>query len=112
MDMNLYRKYHGSPQFAGQARKNNSDVIMDYTWWEDVDAQVAYIYDYYHDDQPLSLRNLNSANSEVKCPVDIKYKMNAHQTFDKDQVTFHVQFRPSHECELDYYDSMYGNIYN
>ena len=112
MDMSLYRKYHGNASFAGKAKKNNSDVIMEQTWWEDVDAQVAYIYDYYHDDQPLSIRGLNSANSETKIPVDIKYKMNAHQTYNKDQVTFHIQFRPSHKCELDYYYSYYEKIYD
>ena len=33
----------------GRARKIQSDVIMKNTWWQDIQAQTAYIYDYYHD---------------------------------------------------------------
>lgn len=100
---------------AGQARKMDSDMIMETTWDRDIQSRVAYFYDYYHDSEPTKLRNLNSANDPKKIPIDIKYIVNSSQTYDKDPVTYHIQFKPSHVCGVNYYKEMfedrYGGIY-
>ena len=100
---------------AGQARKMDSDMIMEATWDRDIQSRVAYFYDYYHDSEPTKLRNLNSANDPKKIPIDIKYIVSSSQTYDKDPVTYHIQFKPSHICGVNYYKEMfedrYGGIY-
>lgn len=96
----------------GQQRKHQSDVIMEATWSEDLQSKIAYLYDWYHDDEPLKLRNLNSPNSPVKVPIEIKYIVNSSQTFDKDGVTYHLQLRPSQECNVDYYNEFFIDRYD
>lgn len=96
----------------GQARKQISDQIMDATWWEDISSRVAYIYDYYHDDEPLLLKGLHPEKSKTKTKVDIKYLVNAYNSEAKDQVGFHIQFRPNHKCPLKYYKEMFEDRYS
>ena len=99
----------------GRAHKNKSDMIMDATWSRDIQAQTAYIYDYYHDlqsDEQLKLDDLHSDIDNYKTPLDIKFIRHAKQTYDKDQVTFWIQMRPKQECNLDYYDEVLGDRYD
>lgn len=99
----------------GRAHKNKSDMIMDATWFRDIQAQTAYIYDYYHDlqsDEQLKLDDLHPDIDNYKTPLDIKFIRHAKQTYDKDQVTFWIQMRPKQECNLDYYDEVLGNRYD
>lgn len=93
----------------GVARKENSDDIMLATWDNDIQSRVAYLYDYYHDDEPLKLIGLNSPKSKTKIPVDIKFIVNAYNSESKDQVGFHIQFKPRTPCVVDYYDEMFGS---
>lgn len=108
---NTFKKYN-SGVHDGQVRKIQSDMIMDATWWEDISSREAYIYDYDHDDEPLVLRNLHPEKSKTKTKVDIKYLVNAYNSEAKDQVGYHIQFRPGHECPLDYYYSMFEDKYD
>ena len=85
-----------SGSFAGQAKKNQSDSIMESTWYEDLATRTCYLYDYYHDNEPLKLEDLHPESSE-KIPVDLKYIVNGSQTYAKDPVTFRVMFKPSEE---------------
>ena len=81
----------------GRAHKGNSDMIMDATWWRDIQSQTAYIYDYYHDlksDEKYVLNDLHPDKDEYKIPLDIKFIRHAKQTYDKDPVTFWLQMRP------------------
>ena len=76
----------------GRAHKGQSDVIMEQTWWRDIAAQTAYIYDYYHDlrsDEKLILDDLHPEDDIQKIPLDIKFIRHQSQTYDKDQVTFY-----------------------
>lgn len=95
----------------GEIRKNQSDMIMDATWWEDINSRVAYLYDYYHDDYKTQLNNLDSSNDKKKVPIDIKYLQSSSQTYDKDSVTFHIQLRPGQECNVNYYNEFFTNRY-
>lgn len=99
----------------GRAHKGNSDMIMDATWFRDIQAQTAYVYDYYHDlksEEKFRLDDLHPDIDERKTPLDIKFIRHAKQTYDKDQVTFWIQMRPGQECNLDYYDEVLGGRYD
>lgn len=98
----------------GRAHKGQSDVIMEQTWWRDIAAQTAYVYDYYHDlrsDEKLILDDLHPEDDIQKIPLDIKFIRHQSQTYDKDQVTFWLQMRPSQECNVDYYDEVLAKRY-
>lgn len=93
----------------GAAHKNASDDIMLFTWDNDIQSRVAYLYDYYHDDEPLKLVGLNSPKSKTKTAVDIKFIINAYNSESKDQVGYHIQFKPRTGCVVDYYEDILGD---
>ena len=102
---------HNTP---GRARKAESDNIMLNTWWEDIQSQTAYIYDYYHDmksDEAFKLNDLHPQEDEQKTALPIKFIRHQKQTYDKDQVTFWLQMQPGQQCNLDYYDDALGKRY-
>lgn len=108
-----FQKIHNT-NIPGRARKAQSDNIMLNTWWQDIQAQTAYIYDYYHDqksEESLKLTDLHPAIDPQKVPLPIKFIRHASQTYDKDQVTFWLQMQPGQECNLDYYDEVLGKRY-
>ena len=110
-----YNKMIGSYNVQGRAHKDKSDMIMDATWWRDIQAQTAYIYDYYHDlksNEKLKLNDLHPADDELKTPLDIKFIRHSKQTYDKDPITFWIQMRPGQQCNLDYYDDFLGSRYD
>lgn len=99
----------------GRARKAQSDQIMLDTWWQDIQEQTAYIYDYYHDlqsEEALQLNNLHPEDDPCKTLLPIKFIRHAKQTYDKDQVTFWLQMQPGQECNQDYYEEVLGKRYN
>ena len=115
ISFNDYGKIIGGYKTQGRAHKSQSDMVMDITWDRDIQAQTAYIYDYYHDlksTEKLKLDNLNPTNDECKTPLNIKFIRHSKQTYDKDQVTFWLQMRPGQKCNLDYYDNVLGNRYD
>ena len=85
------------------------------TWNQDIQAQTAYIYDYYHDQksaEALKLSDLHPVDDPYKVPLQIKFIRHAKQTYDKDQVTFWLQMQPGQQCNLDYYDQVLGKRYD
>ena len=96
---------------SGEAKKIESDMIMSETWWEDISSRVAYLYDYYHDSEPLKLRGLHPETDELKQCIDIKFLQSSTQTYEKDQVTTHIQFRPGQKCNIDYYKEVFEDRY-
>lgn len=109
-----FQTMHGT-NISGRARKMQSDMIMLKTWWQDIQAQNAYIYDYYHDLKSVESQKLNDLHpeeDEQKTVLPIKFIRHASQTYDKDQVTFWLQMQPGQECNLDYYDKVLGKRYN
>lgn len=89
----------------GRARKMQSDVIMKETWWQDIQSQVAYFYDAFHDlgIDHFKLRDLNPAEDKNKTPLPIKFIRHASQGYTKDQITYWLQLQPGQECNIDYY---------
>lgn len=109
-----FQDIHGTT-IPGRARKKVSDKIMLNTWWQDIQAQTAYIYDYYHDQkstEALKLSNLHPEDDPMKTPLPIKFIRHSSQTYDKDQVTFWLQMQPGQQCNLDYYDQVLGKRYD
>lgn len=108
IDFQTAMNYYGCNTSLGQRRKSNSDMIMDASWDGDIQSRIAYLYDYYHDDEPELNYRLNPQNSCMKVPVDIKYMTNTYTSDDKAQVSHHIQFKPSYKCNVDYYDEIFA----
>lgn len=89
----------------------DSDMIMEETWNDDIQSQVGYLYDWYHDTYRTVLKDLCSQQDFNKVPIDIKYIVNSSQTYSKDIITYHLQLRPSQECNVDYYDDFFKYRY-
>ena len=98
----------------GRARKNQSDIIMDATFDGDIQYQTAYFFDYYHTtaDNRLKLERFDPNEDTNPIPVEIKFIAHSSKTYEKDEVTMHIQFRPGHECAVDYYDEMFSKRYD
>lgn len=96
----LYKKIHGSGT-NGEVRKRISDDLMETTWNEDIQSRVVYQFDMYHDPYPRCLNNCKPTKDMI--PLDIKYIRHQSQTLAKDQVTYHLQMRPSQRMNVPYY---------
>lgn len=114
--MNLYnykRVLRQAGLTEGQVKKHQSDVIMEETWNRDLQSKKAYIYDYYHDDQKDLGKGMVYSSTTSKVPVDIKFIITQYGTLAKDQVEYHVMFRPSEDfSRLPYfkeYEEKFGN---
>lgn len=106
INLSTYKRLLGSKGSSeGHARKIQSDMIMEYTWNRDLQAKVCYLYDYFHDDEPSKNKDLNSMTSLTKTPIEAKFIISTYNTDDQDQVSYHIQFKPSQECNVDYYES-------
>ena len=99
-----FKSMHES-NVPGRARKMQSDVIMKETWWQDIQSQVAYFYDAFHDlgIDHYKLNDLNPIEDPNKTPIPIKFIKHMSQGYTKDQVTYWLQFQPGQECNIDYY---------
>ena len=92
----------------GQSHKVESDMVMEETWYDDLQTRTAYFYDYRHDACPRQFENLNPEEDPNKIPISIKYIENSSQTLDKDAVSYHIMFKPSQDLNVvGYYKSDY-----
>lgn len=107
IDLHSYGTYFGKHETLGERRKATSDMVMTYKWNGDIQSKIAYIYDYFHDDEPNLNYGLHPNVSESKTKVEIKYVTNTYNSDDRPQVSYHIQFMPNHECPLDYYDDIH-----
>lgn len=85
---------------------------MELTWGRDPQTKIMYIYDYFHDSEPHINVGLNPAADTLKTRVEAKFVITQYQTLAKDQVEFHLRFKPSHTCPLDYFEDTYKKPYN
>ena len=114
--MNLYnykRTLQQAGQTEGQIKKHLSDITMEETWNRDPQSRKAYLYDYYHDDQKDLGKGMTYSKNTSKTPIDIKFIVTQYSTLAKDQVEYHVMFRPSEKFEipsyLKEYEQKFGN---
>lgn len=98
----------------GRIHKENSDFVMEYTWDTDVQSKTCYIYDYYHDDfyidefgNKTSLKDGMSYENTNKTKIDAKFIVKSHQSMDKDQVEYYLQFKPSQKTRFSEDDELY-----
>ena len=90
----------------GQIYKEQSDFLMEETFWNDPQSKVCYIYDYFHDDQPDKNVGMTYENT-TKTKIDVKFIVKTYQSIDKDQVEYYIQFRPSQKVWFEDSDELY-----
>ncbi len=105
MNFEQYREILGV-QTGGAARKKDSDMIMEATWYEDINAKVAYFYDQAHDEEFMIQDDLHPERTH-KIPVEIKHFEIEYNSLAKDEVAYHILFKPSYQPNVPYYDEMF-----
>ena len=90
----------------GQIHKEKSDFVMEYTWDNDIQSKVCYIYDYFHDDQKNKKDHMTYKNT-TKTQIDAKFIVKSYQSIDKDRIEYYVQFKPSQKTEFSTNDELY-----
>lgn len=109
--LNLYKKMMGAPT-VGRVLKNQSDMVMEATWDNDVSTHTCYLYDYWHDDHKTQLKNIHPEDDPNKVAISLKVRNSSQQTYAKDVVTHHIQMKPSQEINVDYYQDFFGDRYS
>ena len=101
----------------GQIHKEQSDFLMEETFWNDPQSKICYIYDYFHDNEP-HLKDHMTYENTTKTKIDAKFIVKSYQSIDKDQVDYYLQFKPSQKMEfvkgdeLYYFETDYRNKYH
>ena len=90
----------------GEKLKHDSDVLMESTWDSDLQSKVCYIYDYFHDDQP-HLKDHMTYENTTKTRIDAKFIITQYGSINKDQVAYHLMFKPSQPLEFNEGDELY-----
>lgn len=101
-------------KYNGQVRKAEADKIVESTWYNDLATRTCYLFDYFHDPQPLKLNDLTPDDS-LQIPVDLKYIVYSSQTYAKDSITYHIQFKPSQDGDdtlVPYYEELFKERYD
>lgn len=78
----------------GQIYKEQSDEMMERTWYNDEQSKLCYIYDWKHDDSPNMNIGMTYENT-TKTPIDAKILVSKYGLIDKDSPTLQCQFKPS-----------------
>ena len=101
----------------GQIYKEQSDFIMEQTFFNDIQSKVCYIYDYAHDNQP-ELKDHMTYENTTKTRIDAKFIVSQYGSISKDQVAYHLMFKPSQPLEFNdgdelyYFETNYRRKYN
>lgn len=108
-------KWNGA-RTVGQQIKEQSDYLMEDTWYNDPQSKICYLYDYLHDDTPLK-HNGMTYDETTKFKIDAKFIITKYSSIASDQVEYHLMFRPSQnrtfesDDELYYFQRDYTNRY-
>lgn len=78
----------------GQIYKEQSDEMMEWTWYNGEQSKLCYIYDWKHDDSPNMNIGMTYENT-TKTPIDAKILVSKYGSIDKDSPTLQCQFKPS-----------------
>ena len=105
--LNLYKKQLTSMSGTlGQRAKHTSDLLMESTWDNDIQSKVCYIYDYFRDSNVDEEYGFSYRNT-TKHRIDAKFIVTQYGTISKDQVEYHLMFKPSQKLEFIQRDSLY-----
>lgn len=101
----LYKKHLGSPRTNGEAHKLESDMIIEQTWDNDINAKTAYFYDQSRDEEFNVMDDLHPDRTH-KIPIKVKLFEMEYNSLSKDEQGFHLQFKPSfnYKESVPYYD--------
>lgn len=100
------RQLMSSGSAIGQQAKYNSDLAMEYTWDNDLQSKICYIYDQEHDDDPDLEYGFDYRISK-KHKIKAKFIITQYSTLSKDQVEYHLMFLPSEKMFFDEHDDLY-----
>lgn len=101
-------------EYNGQVRKTIADQIEEASWYNDLATKRCYLFDYYHDPEPLKMNDL-TPDETMQVPVDVKYLVYSSQTYAKDNITYHIQFKPSEDGKTElvpYYEELFCDRYD
>lgn len=90
----------------GQIYKEQSDFLMEQTFFNDIQSKVCYIYDYAHDNEP-ELKDHMTYENTTKTRIDAKFIITQYGSISKDQVAYHLMFKPSQPLEFNDGDELY-----
>lgn len=113
----MYSVKTNGAKTIGQDHKDFADFLMEETWSDDIQSRTCYIYDYAHDDTPTLKDHIEHENT-TKTMIDAKFIISSYGSIDKDQVAYHLLFKPSQKIdfeegdELYYYETDYKQKYN
>lgn len=107
----VYKKLLSGSGTVGRARKIQSDMIIESSWDGDIASQIGYFYMYEDDDHKTQLYDLLPENDIYKIPIPVKVSKHTTQTFNKDQTTYWLQFKPSQELTIPKYKERFVDNY-
>ena len=104
-----YKRMLGNPKTIGEAHKIESDKVMEWAWNNDIDAKVAYFYTQDRDEE-FRIRTGLHPEKTRKIPVEIKFFEMEYNSLAKDEVAYHVSFKPSFDYKktIPYYDEEFA----
>lgn len=108
---NLYKQMFGG-RTLGQVRKDDSDMVMEASWDGDISSCVAYFYSKVHDSEFDSGDDLHPCGTR-KVPVEIKFFEIEYNSLSKDEVPYHIMFKPSFDYKelIPFYDEEFARPY-
>ena len=93
-----------------------TDMVMESTWGRAINDKVCYIYDYWHDDSPELNSGIEYTPYTEKTKIDARFIVVQQGSLSKDQVEYHIMFKPSVELNLQndwpvsYYTESFGRF--
>jgi len=106
--LDFYRKPRLDPVTIGRAHKEQSDMIMEATWYNDIASKIIWLYDQDHDDAFDVENDIESEESKTKIPVEAKFFEMEYNSLAKDEIAHHIMFKPSYEPNVPYYDEKFA----
>lgn len=107
--LDLYKKVLGNPRSNGDVHIIESNNVMEATWDNDTAAKIAYFYTQDRDEE-FGLRNKLHPEKTHKIPIPVKFFEMEYNSLSKDEVAYHIMFKPSFEYEkiVPYYDEEFA----
>lgn len=103
----IYSVETNGAKTLGQDHKDFSDFLMEETWDTDIQSRTCYIYDFYHDDTPDLKDHIINGDDTTKTKIDAKFIISSYGSIDKDQVAYHLMFKPSQKLDFEEGDELY-----
>jgi hypothetical protein len=103
----MYAAKTNGAMTIGQEHKDFADFMMEETWDSDIQSRTCYIYDFTHDDSPTRKDHIEYGENTTKTKIDAKFIISSYGSIDKDQVAYHILFKPSQKLDFEEGDELY-----